>query len=194
MLTRENAYDLLTKYNKNQALITHALAVESVMRYFARKNKEDEDYWGNVGLIHDLDYELYPDQHCHKSKEILESEGIDQDIIHSVISHGWNLCIDVKPEKKMEKVLYTIDELTGLINAKVLMRPDKSIMDLEVKSVKKKIKSKGFDEAVVLLTDEDIKIVVSVDELSENEMVKILDIVRAETEFDMDDIKIIKKQ
>ena len=130
MLTRENAYDLLTKYNKNQALITHALAVESVMRYFARKNKEDEDYWGNVGLIHDLDYELYPDQHCHKSKEILESEGIDQDIIHSVISHGWNLCIDVKPEKKMEKVLYTIDELTGLINATVLMRPDKSIMDL----------------------------------------------------------------
>lgn len=148
MLTRENAYDLLTKYNKNQALITHALAVESVMRYFARKNKEDEDYWGNVGLIHDLDYELYPDQHCHKSKEILESEGIDQDIIHSVISHGWNLCIDVKPEKKMEKVLYTIDELTGLINATVLMRPDKSIMDLEVKSVKKKFKSKGFASGV----------------------------------------------
>lgn len=103
MLTRENAYNLLIKYNNNQALITHALAVESVMRYFARKNNEDEDYWGNIGLIHDLDYELYPDQHCHKSKEILESEGIPEDIIHSVISHGWNLCIDVKPEKKNGK-------------------------------------------------------------------------------------------
>ncbi len=148
MLTRENAYELLTKYNQNQALVTHALAVESVMRYFARKNNEDEDYWGVVGLIHDIDYEQYPDEHCHKSKEILENEGVQDDIIHAVISHGWNICIDVKPEKKMEKVLYAIDELTGLINATVLMRPDKSIMNLEVKSVKKKFKSKGFASGV----------------------------------------------
>lgn len=148
MLTREEAYNLLTKYNKNQALITHALAVESVMRYFARKNNEDEEYWGSVGLIHDIDYELYPEEHCHKSREILETEGVDKDIIHAVISHGWNICMDVEPERKMEKVLYTIDELTGLINATVLMRPDKSIMDLEVRSVKKKFKSKGFASGV----------------------------------------------
>ncbi|KUO52747.1 MAG: hydrolase [Desulfitibacter sp. BRH_c19] len=148
MLTREHAYALLTKYNKNKSLITHGLAVESVMRYFARKNKEDEEYWGIVGLIHDIDYELYPDEHCHKSKEILEQEGVDDDIIHAAISHGWNICIDVEPIKKMEKVLYTIDELTGLITAAVLMRPNKSIMDLEVKSVKKKFKSKGFAAGV----------------------------------------------
>jgi putative nucleotidyltransferase with HDIG domain len=148
MLNRETAFNLLTKYNKNQALISHALAVESVMKYFARKNNEDEHYWGAVGLIHDIDYELYPDQHCHKSKEILESEGIDDETIRSVISHGWNLCYDVEPVKKMEKVLYTIDELTGLVNATVLMRPDKSIMELEVKSVKKKFKSKGFASGV----------------------------------------------
>lgn len=148
MLNRETAFNLLTKYNKNQALISHALAVESVMKYFARKNNEDEHYWGSVGLIHDIDYELYPDQHCHKSKEILESEGIDNETIQSVISHGWNLCYDVEPVKKMEKVLYTIDELTGLVNATVLMRPDKSIMELELKSVKKKFKSKGFASGV----------------------------------------------
>ena len=148
MLTRESAYSLLTKYNKNEALIKHALAVESVMRYFARKNNEDEDYWGIVGLIHDIDYELYPEEHCHKSKEILEKEGVSEDVVHAVISHGWGLCIDVEPEKDMEKVLYTIDELTGLINAAVLMRPDKSILDLEVKSVKKKFKSKGFAAGV----------------------------------------------
>ncbi len=148
MLTREQAYDLLSKYNKDDALIKHALAVEAVMRYFARKKGEDEEYWGNVGLIHDIDYELYPDEHCHKSKEILEQEGVDDDIIHAVISHGWNICIDVEPTRYMEKVLYTIDELTGLINATVLMRPNKSIMDLGVKSVKKKFKSKSFAAGV----------------------------------------------
>ncbi|ABR49242.1 metal dependent phosphohydrolase [Alkaliphilus metalliredigens QYMF] len=148
MMTREDAYELLTKYNKNEALITHALAVEATMRYFARKNNEDEEYWGSVGLIHDIDYELYPDEHCHKSKEILEKEGVDEDIIHAVISHGWNICMDVEPIRKMEKVLYTIDELTGLITAGVLMRPNKSILDLEVKSVKKKFKSKGFAAGV----------------------------------------------
>lgn len=148
MLTREKAYELLTKYNKDDALIKHGLAVEAVMRYFAKQYDEDEEYWGNVGLLHDIDYELYPDEHCHKSKEILESEGIDDDIIHAVISHGWNICIDVKPELKMEKVLYATDELTGLINATVLMRPSKSILDLKVKSVKKKFKSKSFASGV----------------------------------------------
>jgi predicted hydrolase (HD superfamily) len=148
MLNRDTAYELLTKYNKSQALITHALAVESVMKYFAEKKGEDKDYWGAVGLIHDIDYELYPNEHCHKSKEILEMEGIDSDTIQSVVSHGWGLCYDVEPVKEMEKVLYTIDELTGLVNATVLMRPDKSIMDLEVKSVKKKFKSKGFASGV----------------------------------------------
>jgi len=148
MLTRQAAYDLLTKYNESEALVTHALAVEAVMRYFARQLGEDEDYWGVVGLIHDIDYEKYPEEHCHKSKEILEAEGVAEDIIHAVISHGWNICIDVEPTRKMEKVLYATDELTGLINATVLMRPDKSIMDLEVKSVKKKFKSKGFAAGV----------------------------------------------
>ncbi|AOY77931.1 HDIG domain-containing metalloprotein [Clostridium formicaceticum] len=148
MITREHAYELLTKYNKSKSLIIHGLAVEAVMRYFARKNNEDEKYWGIVGLLHDIDYELYPDEHCHKSKEILEKEGVDDDIIHAVISHGWNICIDVEPTRKMEKVLYAIDELTGLITAAVLMRPDKSILELEVKSVKKKFKSKSFAAGV----------------------------------------------
>ncbi|SMP56104.1 HDIG domain-containing metalloprotein [Anoxynatronum buryatiense] len=155
MLTREAAYALLTKYNESEALVTHAMAVEAVMRYFARQLGEDENYWGVVGLIHDIDYEKYPEEHCHKSKEILEAEGVDADIVHAVISHGWNICIDVEPTRKMEKVLYATDELTGLINATVLMRPDKSIMDLEVKSVKKKFKSKGFAAGVnreVILT------------------------------------------
>lgn len=148
MITREYAYELLTKYNKSESLIKHGLAVESVMRTFARKNGEDEEYWGIVGLLHDLDYELYPNEHCHKTKEILESEGVQEDIIRAVISHGWKICNDVEPVLKMEKVLYTIDELTGLITATVLMRPSKSILDLEVKSVKKKFKSPSFAAGV----------------------------------------------
>lgn len=148
MKTREEAYELLKKYNKSSSLIKHGLAVEAVMRYFAKQFGEDEVYWGNIGLVHDLDYELYPEEHCHKTKEIMEEEGIDKDIINSVISHGWNICIDVKPEHKMEKVLYTIDELTGLITATVYMRPNKSILDLGVKSVKKKFKSSGFAAGV----------------------------------------------
>lgn len=148
MLTREDAYALLTKYNESETLITHGMAVESVMRHFARKLDENADYWGTVGLIHDLDYEKYPEEHCKKTKEILEEEGVSEDMIHAVISHGWKLCTDVEPTLKMEKVLYAIDELTGLINATVLMRPDRSIMELEVKSVKKKFKSKAFAAGV----------------------------------------------
>lgn len=148
MKTRQEAYELLTKYNKNESLIKHGYAVEAVMRYFARQFGENEEYWGNIGLVHDLDYELYPEEHCHKTKEIMEQEGINEDIIHAVISHGWNICIDVKPEHKMEKVLYTIDELTGLITATVYMRPNKSILDLGVKSVKKKFKQASFAAGV----------------------------------------------
>jgi putative nucleotidyltransferase with HDIG domain len=148
MKTRQEAYELLAKYNKSGALIKHGCAVEAVMRYFARQLGEDEEYWGNIGLLHDIDYELYPEEHCHKAKEILEKEDVSEDIIHAVISHGWNLCIDVEPIRKMEKVLYTIDELTGLVTATVYMRPNKSILDLEVKSVKKKFKSAGFAAGV----------------------------------------------
>jgi putative nucleotidyltransferase with HDIG domain len=148
MKTRQEAYELLAKYNKSGALIKHGFAVEAVMRYFARQLGEDEVYWGNIGLLHDIDYELYPEEHCHKAKEILEKEGMSEDIIHAVISHGWNLCIDVEPIRKMEKVLYAIDELTGLVTATVYMRPNKSILDLEVKSVKKKFKSAGFAAGV----------------------------------------------
>ncbi|MDF2891522.1 MAG: metal dependent phosphohydrolase [Clostridia bacterium] len=148
MKTRQEAYELLAKYNKSGALIKHGFAVEAVMRYFARQLGEDEGYWGNIGLLHDIDYELYPEEHCHKAKEILEKEGVSEDVIHAVISHGWNLCIDVEPTRKMEKVLYTIDELTGLVTATVYMRPNKSILDLEVKSVKKKFKSAGFAAGV----------------------------------------------
>lgn len=148
METRLEAYELLTKYNKSENLIKHGMAVEGVMKYFAHQFGENADYWGNIGLIHDLDYELYPEEHCHKAKEIMRGEGINEDIIHAVVSHGYNICIDIKPELKMEKVLYTIDELTGLITAAVLMRPNKSILDLEVKSIKKKFKSSGFAAGV----------------------------------------------
>lgn len=147
-MTRKEAFDLLKKYNQNSNLIKHGVAVEAVMRYFARQNGEDEEYWGNVGLLHDLDYELYPEEHCHKTRELLEQEGVSEDIIHAAISHGWNICIDVEPTRRMEKVLYTIDELTGLITAVVYMRPSKSILDLEVKSVKKKFKTSSFAAGV----------------------------------------------
>lgn len=147
--TREEAMALLKKYNTNDALIKHALAVEAVMSHFAEKfGEEDLEKWRVIGLIHDLDYEKYPDEHCKKTKEILTEEGWPEDYIRAVISHGWKICTDVKPEERMEKVLYTIDELTGLIVATVLMRPNKSIMDLTPKSVKKKFKQKSFAAGV----------------------------------------------
>lgn len=146
---RKEAYELLTKYNKSESLIKHGLTVEAVMRHFAEITGEtDIEKWGIIGLVHDLDYDMYPDQHCVKTKEILESEGWPEDYIHAIISHGWKLCIDVEPKEKMEKVLYTIDELSGLITACVLVRPDKNIMNLEVKSVKKKWKQKSFAAGV----------------------------------------------
>ena len=146
--TREEAWNILREYNKDDHLINHALAVESVMRHFAVLYNEDQEKWGIAGLLHDLDYEKYPDEHCKKVIEIMREKNLDEELIHSVVSHGYGLVNDVKPESNLEKVLYTIDELTGLINATVIMRPSKSILDLEVKSVKKKFKSKGFAAGV----------------------------------------------
>ena len=146
--TREEAFTLLKKYNKSEALIKHALAVEAVMRHYAKKYNEDVEKWGVVGLLHDLDYEMFPDQHCVKSAEILRENGISEEIVNAVISHGYKICINVKPEHIMEKVLYTIDELTGLIAAAALMRPSRSVMDLEYKSVIKKYKSPAFAAGV----------------------------------------------
>lgn len=147
--TREEAFELLKKYNKNESLIKHALSVEAVMRHFAEMfDKDNVEKWGIVGLVHDIDYEMYPEQHCIKAREILEAENWPEDYIRAVQSHGWKLCCDVEPVLKMEKVLYTIDELTGLITATALMRPSRSVLDLETKSVKKKWKQKGFAAGV----------------------------------------------
>ncbi len=146
--TRDEAYKLLCEYNDSPSLITHALTVEGVMRHFARLLGEDEEKWGIIGLLHDLDYQRFPEQHCLKSREILTDNGADAEIIHAVMSHGYGMCCDVKPEHVMEKVLYTVDELTGLIHATAIMRPSKSILDLELKSVKKKYKDRRFAAGV----------------------------------------------
>jgi len=145
---REEVLSLLKEYNKNDALIKHALAVEAVMRYCARKRGADEEQWGLIGLVHDLDYEQFPDQHCHKTKEILTSRGWPAEYIRAVVSHGWGLCTDVEPQSELEKVLYAIDELTGLVAATALVRPSKSVMDMKAKSVKKKWKNKAFAAGV----------------------------------------------
>ena len=146
--TREEAYQLLTEYNKSDSLIKHALAVEGVMRYFARKRGEDEEKWGVIGLVHDLDYEQFPEEHCQKSEEILRERGWPEEYIHAVISHGWGLCSDIEPQTELEKVLYAIDELTGLVVTTALVRPSKSVMDVKVKSVKKKWNDKRFAAGV----------------------------------------------
>ena len=142
--TRQQAMDLLLKYNKSKSLINHALSVEAVMRHLAGKLGEDPEKWGVIGLIHDLDYEQFPEDHCTRTLEILKDHGWPEDYIHGVMSHAWGLCTDVEPEHIMEKYLYAIDELTGLVTACVLVRPSKSLSDLKVKSVKKKWKTKHF--------------------------------------------------
>ncbi|HOD01960.1 MAG: hypothetical protein BWY46_00320 [Firmicutes bacterium ADurb.Bin300] len=147
-MSRDEAWKLLTAYTKNPALRNHAMAVEAVMVHFARLNGEDEEVWGVTGLLHDLDYEQYPQEHCRKSEEIMREHGVDEEYIRAMNCHGYGICTDVKPESKMEKTLFTIDELTGLINALCLMRPSKSVLDLEVKSVKKKFKDKSFAAGV----------------------------------------------
>jgi putative nucleotidyltransferase with HDIG domain len=146
--SREEALSLLKKYNKNEGLIKHALAVEAVMRYSARKRGQDEEKWGVIGLVHDLDYEQFPEQHCRKTEEILTSCNWPAEYIRAVMSHGWGLCTDVEPQSELEKVLYAIDELTGLVVATALVRPSKSVMDMKAKSVKKKWKDKSFAAGV----------------------------------------------
>jgi predicted hydrolase (HD superfamily) len=146
--TREDALQLLKEYNQEDSHIKHALAVEGVMRYIARKEGENEDKWGIIGLVHDLDYEKYPEQHCSKSREILEQNNWPEDYIRAVVSHGWGICYDVEPLTKLEKTLYTIDELTGLVVTTALVRPSKSVLDVKVKSVKKKWKDKRFAAGV----------------------------------------------
>lgn len=145
---REKALDVLKKYNKNEALVRHGMCVESVMRFYAAQAGEDVEYWGAVGLLHDVDYEMYPEEHCQKAPELLKAEGYDDEFIRAVVSHGFGIVSDVEPEKYMEKVLFTIDELTGLIHATAIMRPSKSVMDLEPKSVKKKFKDSRFAAGV----------------------------------------------
>jgi predicted hydrolase (HD superfamily) len=146
--TREEAYALLTKYNKNDSLIKHALAVEGVMRYCARKRGADEEKWGVIGLIHDLDYERFPEQHCGKTEEILRENGWPEEYTRAAVSHGWGICSDIEPQTELEKVLYAIDELTGLVATTALVRPSKSVLDVEAKSVKKKWKDKRFAAGV----------------------------------------------
>ncbi len=146
--TRDEALALLKAYNQNESLIKHAFAVEGVMRYMARKYGENESVWGIVGLIHDLDYEQFPDRHCKKTEEILKANNWPEDLIRAVVSHGWGICTDVKPESQMEKILFAIDELTGLVATSALVRPTKSVMDMNAKSVKKKWKDKRFAAGV----------------------------------------------
>ncbi len=146
--TRKQALDLLREYNQSESLIKHALAVEGVMRFCARKRGDDEEKWGVVGLIHDLDYERFPEQHCSKTEEILREHDWPDEYIRAVVSHGWGICSDVEPQSEMEKVLYAIDELTGLVTTTALVRPSKSVMDLKPKSVKKKWKDKRFAAGV----------------------------------------------
>ena len=145
-LTRDEAFELLKEYNKESFHIKHAVTVEGVMRYFANElgYGDEADFWAIVGLLHDLDFEMYPEEHCRKEQEIMRERGLDERLIRAVASHGYGLTVDIAPEHEMEKVLYAVDELTGLIGAVALMRPSKSVSDLELKSVKKKYKTLNF--------------------------------------------------
>ena len=145
-MTNGSSVISLTEYNQDEFHLLHAQTVENTMRYFARELgfADEEDFWGIVGLLHDLDFEKYSEEHCIKSQEIMKERGIDEKIIHATASHGYAITVDIKPEHEMEKILYAVDELTGLIGAVVLMRPSKSVQDLTLKSVKKKYKSKNF--------------------------------------------------
>lgn len=143
-MNRQEALELLKKYNKEEFHIRHALTVEGVMKYFARELNEDEQYWGIIGLLHDIDFEMYPDEHCKKCIDILKENNVDENIIRSICSHAYGICSDVKPEHIMEKILFATDELTGLIWAAAKMRPSKSTQDMELSSLKKKFKDKKF--------------------------------------------------
>ena len=143
-LTREQALALLQKYNKDAFHIQHALTVEGVMRWFAQENGEDVEFWGLCGLLHDVDFEVYPEEHCKKAPELLAEVNASQEMVHAICSHGYGLCCDVEPVLLMEKIMFTVDELTGLIGAAARMRPSKSVMDMELSSLKKKFKDKKF--------------------------------------------------
>jgi predicted hydrolase (HD superfamily) len=146
--TRDIALELFRKYNKSESLLRHALSVEGVMRYMAGKSGEDQEKWGIIGLIHDLDYELYPDQHCTMTEKILRENNWPEEYIRAVLSHGWGLASDVKPVSLMERTIYAIDELTGLVATSALVRPSKSVLDMESRSVKKKWNDKKFAAGV----------------------------------------------
>ncbi len=146
--TYDEALALFKEFNQSESLLKHAYSVEGVMRYMARKKGEDEEKWGIIGLTHDLDYERFPEQHCQKSREILQERGWPEEYIRAIISHGWGICNDVEPETEMEKTLYAVDELAGLITAVAIIRPSKSVADLEAKSVMKKWKDKSFAAGV----------------------------------------------
>ena len=146
--TRDEAMDLLTEFNKSDMLIRHALAVEGVMRHFARKFGADVEKWGVVGLLHDIDFEQFPEQHCIKAREILTERDWPEEYVRAVVSHGWGICSDAEPQSDLEKVLFAIDELTGLVAAAALVRPSRSVMDLTPKSVKKKWKNARFAAGV----------------------------------------------
>ena len=143
-ISYDEVFELLKKYNKEPFHIQHGLTVSGVMRWFAQEEGfgDDAEYWAIVGLLHDIDFELYPDEHCKKAPDLLKNAGVGDDMIHSICSHGYGICVDIKPEHQMEKVLFAADELTGLIGAAALMRPSKSVQDMELKSVKKKFKDK----------------------------------------------------
>ena len=145
-ITRDEAFELLKKYNKDHFHLQHGLTVEGCMKWFAKElgYEEEEEFWGNVGLLHDIDFELYPDQHCLKAPELLREGGVSEETIHAVCSHGYGITVDIKPEHEMEKVLFAVDELTGLVWAAALMRPSKSVQDMELKSLKKKFKTASF--------------------------------------------------
>ncbi len=146
--TRDEAFELLKQYNRSESLIKHALAVEGVMRYCARKRGGDEEKWGIIGLVHDIDYEQFPDQHCEKAQEILTENNWPTEYVRAVVSHGWGIVTSVEPKSEMERVLYAIDELTGLVATSALVRPSKSVLDMKPKSVKKKWKDKRFAAGV----------------------------------------------
>ena len=145
-MTRSQAWDLLTKYNKEPFHLRHAVTVERVMGWYARElgYGDRAEFWSTVGLLHDLDFEMWPEEHCVKSQELMRQAGVEEEMIRAAASHGWGNCVDIKPEHEMEKVLYACDELTGLIGAAALMRPSKSTADMELKSLKKKFKDKKF--------------------------------------------------
>jgi len=146
--TREDGLTLFKKYNKSESLYKHALSVEAVMRFMARKQGEDEEMWGVIGLVHDLDYEMYPDQHCKMTEAIMREENWPEEYIRAVISHGYGICSDAEPRTLLEKTLFAIDELTGLVTTSALVRPSKSVMDMEARSVRKKWTDKRFAAGV----------------------------------------------